>query len=305
MHPTGWTPDRRRLLVGGAAAALVCALPGPAAAQAAPYRVTTLLDGGFTLPPAALARGRDPAEVAAALAAAGLPADRAETVLNVVLLRNGRDTVLVDCGAGPNFVPGTGKLGVALEAAGVAPDAVTHVVFTHGHPDHLWGALDDFDTPAFPNAVWHMPAAERDYWLDPATLASLPEDRQSFAAGAMRVLRKLEPVLKTFRPGDEPVAGIAALAAPGHTPGHVAFRVATADGPLVIAGDALTHPVLSFAHPDWAGGFDADGEAAARTRRALLGLVASERALLQAYHLPKGGIGRVEAAGTAWRFVQG
>jgi glyoxylase-like metal-dependent hydrolase (beta-lactamase superfamily II) len=304
MSTLGWTLDRRSLLKAGAALGLGAGMPRAAGAQGAAFAPATLLDGCFPLPPAALARGREPAEVAGVLQAAGLPTDRAETVLNVTLLRAPGRVVLVDVGAGPNFVPGTGKLGTALEASGVKPEDITDVLFTHGHPDHLWGALDDFDTPAFANARWFFPAAERDYWFAPGTLAELPEDRKAFAAGATRILGKLEPVVKLFRPGVEPVPGIVALAAPGHTPGHVAFRATTAEGPLLVVGDAITHAAISFARPDWAGSFDRDAETAARTRRALLGQAVSERARIVGYHLPNGGMGRVEIAGAGWRFVQ-
>jgi glyoxylase-like metal-dependent hydrolase (beta-lactamase superfamily II) len=53
--------------------------------------------------------------------------------------------VLFDVGSGPNFMASAGKIAEALDAIGVAPDAVTHVLFTHAHPDHIWGVKDDFD----------------------------------------------------------------------------------------------------------------------------------------------------------------
>lgn len=52
-----------------------------------------------------------------------------------------------------------------------------HVVFTHCHPDHLWGVLDDFDDVLFPEAVFLMGQGEWDYWYDPDTAASIGSSR--------------------------------------------------------------------------------------------------------------------------------
>lgn len=295
--------NRRQTMTGMAATAALT-MTGGATAQAA-ARLATIRDGGFPLPVTSASAGRDPAEVRALLQANGLPVDSAATVLNVSIMRRDKDLILFDCGAGRNFMPGTGNLAEGLAAAGIQPDDVTHVVFTHGHPDHLWGALDEFDTPAFPKAVHHFPALEWDDWFSADVYRRLPEDRHSFAAGAQRILKVLEPVTKRFRPGQEPVPGVLAVAAPGHTAGHCAFEVLADGGPTLIAGDAITHPVISFQRPDWAGGFDADAALAATTRRSLLERAATDRLRLVGYHLPNGGIGRVERSGQAFRFVQG
>ncbi len=295
--------SRRELLLTTVAAGLV-STTSRSGAQAARPSLVTLEDGAFTLPVGSGSAGRDPAEIRAALAQHGLPTDSIATVLNVTALRTRDGLVLIDCGAGKNFVPGTGRLMERLEQAGIAADDVVRVVFTHAHPDHLWGALDDFDMPAFPKASYHLPAAEWDYWFDEGIYRSLPEDRHSFAAGAQRILKALEPVTQRFKPGDEPAPGILALDAAGHTPGHVALLTITDRGPTLIAGDAATHPVISFRHPDWAGGFDVDREKASVTRRRLLEQAVSERLTIVGYHLPNGGIGRVERDGAAYRFVQ-
>jgi glyoxylase-like metal-dependent hydrolase (beta-lactamase superfamily II) len=293
--------NRRHMLAGAA----VLSLAGRRArAQQPAAALTTLRDVGFSLPIHMASAGRDPAEVRALLQAAGHPVDALASVLNVSVLRRADGVMLFDCGAGRNFMPGTGLLPDALAQSGVQPEEVRHVLFTHAHPDHLWGALDDFDTPAFPNATHHLAAAEWDDWFAPDIYQRLPEDRHAFAAGARRVLKILEPTLKRFRPGDEPVAGVLAVEAGGHTAGHTAFQVMADGEPTLIAGDAATHPIISFERPDWPGGFDADGERAARTRRALLDRAAADRLRIVGYHLPRGGVGQVERKGAAFRFVQ-
>lgn len=299
-------PVNRRAFLLSASASLSLLSLGVRFASAqgvAGGKVATLLDGGFSLPPSNLTRGRNEAEVRAALVAEGMNPDQAESVLNVSLLKRGKDVILFDCGAGQNFMAGTGKLLSVMAQQGIAPEDVKHVIFTHGHPDHLWGALDDFDTPAFPAAQYHFPAAEWDYWFSADIYTRLPEDRHSFAAGAQRILKVLEPQIRRYKGGEELVSGVAALATPGHTPGHMSLEAKTDQGLVVIGGDALTHPVLSFRYPEWAGAFDDDAAQAGKTRQSLLSKLVAEKAMLIGYHLPKGGMGHVEMKGTAYRFI--
>ena len=48
-------------------------------------------------------------------------------------------------GSGDRFMPSAGKLWDNLKAAGIDKGKITKVIFTHGHPDHLWGTVDDLD----------------------------------------------------------------------------------------------------------------------------------------------------------------
>ena len=80
---------------------------------------------------------------------------------------------------------------------------------------------------------------------------SLPEERAGFVTGARRNLARIEGKLTRFKPGDEIVPGLRAIDTAGHTQGHISLELAGGDG-LVVLGDALTHPVISFRHPEWA-----------------------------------------------------
>lgn len=291
----------RRAFIAGAAG--VATLAFTRVGQAADAKLETVSDGAFTLPTSLLSKSAKPEEIKAALAEAGLPQDVARNPLNVSLLTRGDELILFDCGAGPNFMPGAGKLAESLAAANIAPERVKHVVFTHAHPDHLWGSLDDFGSPAFPNAAYHMAAAERDYWLSPKVYDGLPEDRHAFAAGAQRIIKELEPVLRWFKAGDEIAPSVQAFDTRGHTPGHVSFDVKLGSETATILGDALTHPVFSFRYPEWAGGFDHEPERAVATRKRLLDKLAGDKTRIVGYHLPQGGMGRVERAGAAFKFV--
>src|SRR5262245_19806511 len=76
----------------------------------------------------------------------------------VVLIRDGDTTVIVD----PGMVASRGLILDPLRAAGVAPEDVTDVVFSHHHPDHTINAA------LFQNARYHDHWAvyENDVWTD-------------------------------------------------------------------------------------------------------------------------------------------
>ncbi|SNR25972.1 MBL fold metallo-hydrolase [Paracoccus sediminis] len=222
--------------------------------------------------------------------------------LNVTLLRQADRVVLFDVGSGSDFMPTAGTLVDALAAIDVAPEDVTDVIFTHGHPDHLWGVLDDFDEPLFAKAAHRMGEVEFEYWTHPATIDTIGADRQSFAAGAIRRLTALGGRVERFADGAEVLPGIRAVMTPGHTPGHMSFAVGTPAEGLFVTGDFVTM-LAGFARPDLGAATDHDPALAARTRRATLARLAEEGWTILGYHLPQGGIGTVARAGDAYAFV--
>ena len=266
-------------------------------------QVMTLSDGHLTLPRAMLFAGLEPDAVDQILQSRGVPDGPIHPPINVTLLRHAGRVVLFDAGSGPGFQNTAGQLTSALDTAGVAPEEVTHVVFTHCHPDHLWGVLDDFDDPLFPNAEYLMGEAEWAYWFDPDTASTISGDRASMAVGARRRLEVMEERLSRFIDGQEVLPGVAAHASYGHTPGHMSFELRDGQKSLLIGGDAIGNHHVSFAKPEWSIGTDQDGELAGKTRARLLDMLAHEQMQLIGYHFPNGGIGRVEAVQGAYRFV--
>ncbi|CAM3755950.1 MBL fold metallo-hydrolase [Phaeobacter inhibens] len=303
------TVTRRRFVQGlGAGMALL-----PAGRVWAETRVSlggaevlSLSDGQMRLPPSFLYGDLDPAMLAPVLAKHGMtPDDPLTPAINITLLRDADRIVLFDAGAGPGFQDGTGLLPDALAAAGISPEDITHVVFTHCHPDHLWGVLDDFDDPLFANAKHLMGRQEWDYWFDPATVDTIGEDRASMAVGARRRMEILADGITLFDDGVELLPGIAARATFGHSPGHMSFEIARGTDRIMILGDAVTNAHVSFSEPSWEIASDQDPVTAARVRQQLLQQLASEQLLVVGYHLPDGGMGYVEATGGGYRFVPG
>lgn len=299
----------RRHLLTGTAAALAAPLWARRLWAASTLtlgevRIDTLADGSLVLPGDFILGGMPQEEMQAIVAKYGLPTDRLTPPCNVTLLRDGTNTVLFDVGAGPDFQPSAGKLMEALDALGLTVEDITHVLFTHGHPDHLWGLLDEFDEPVFPNAEHMIGQAEFDYWTNPDTVVSIGEARATFAVGAARRLGAIADTVRLLADGEEPLPGITARLTPGHTPGHLAYEIA-GPTPAMVLGDCIGNHHVAFERPDWPSGSDQDGPMAAATRVALLDRLASEGHAIIGYHLPEGGIGRVERAETGYRYIAG
>lgn len=271
--------------------------------QMGPSEVISLSDGNLVLPASFFFEGLPEDELDLILAKHNVPRDQLEPPCNLTLLRQPDRTVLFDAGAGQGFMPSAGELLHNLDAEGLTADDITHVVFTHGHPDHLWGVLDDFDEPAFPAAQLMMGQAEWDYWTDPDTVNTIGEARASFAVGAARRLAAIEDQVSFFKGGDEILPGIMAHSTPGHTPGHMSFEIRDGANALMVGGDAIGNAHVAFERPDWAHGADQDTEMGAKTRMRLLDQLATDDIALQGFHLPHGGLGRVERANGAYRFV--
>ncbi len=306
------TIDRREFLAATATVAFGTLAPGvpslaaePSTLEVAGFKVRTFSDGHLTLPANMLAPKVDDATRAKALAAAGQQGSSIKSPLNVTLIEKGDEKILIDVGSGSHFMDTAGRLAENLEAAGVDPDSIAKVIYTHAHPDHVWGTVNDFDELSFPSATHYISEAEWNFWMAKDVLSKVPEERHGFVAGAQRNLKAAKSQLKTMKPGEELGAGIHVLDTAGHTPGHVSIEIGSGKETAVILGDALTHPVISFQHPDWQPAVDQEPDKAVATRKRLLDKLATDKQAIIGYHLPGGGLGRVERKGTSFVFAAG
>jgi glyoxylase-like metal-dependent hydrolase (beta-lactamase superfamily II) len=302
--------NRRKFLAAASGFVAAGLLPRSALALAGPhtfthgaFEVTVLSDGAFELPFAIISPEAKPEDLTALL---GLAADattsRAE--ISPVVLTAGTDRIMIDTGTGGMMGPTAGMLLDSLTAAGLSPDMITKLVYTHAHPDHLWGSMAGDGAAVFPNATYHMAEAELNFWRNPDLAAMMPADMGDMIKGTQGQLAAIGDRMMTFKPGAEVVAGLSVIDTPGHTPGHVAFELAGGDG-LILTGDAITVPAVFFAHPEWKFGFDADGELAAKSRRMLLDMAATGKKQMLGYHWPFPGLGRAEAKDGAFAYVPG
>jgi glyoxylase-like metal-dependent hydrolase (beta-lactamase superfamily II) len=301
--------SRRSVLGAGFAltAAGVTALPRLAAAKASleigDHTIMVLSDGHLSLPMNFALPEQGGEEIEALLKPHGLSTDVLTPDCNVTLMTSGDRVVLFDAGSGPNFQPTAGSLPSHLEEAGFAPDDITDVIFTHAHPDHLWGILDEFDDPLYPQARLWVPQAEWDYWRADDTLANMPEERKSFVVGAQARFEAIEDQVAMITPGQEVVPGVEAVDTAGHTPGHMSYMIHGGSESILVIGDAITNAVISFEKPEWASGSDQDRDLGINTRKALLDRLALDRSRVIGFHFPHPGGGFVERAGSAYRFV--
>ncbi|WP_420860622.1 MBL fold metallo-hydrolase [Algirhabdus cladophorae] len=265
--------------------------------------LTTVSDGNLTLPGSFLFDAMPQGELSSILADYNLATDQITPDCNLALYRDSERTVLFDVGSGPDFMPTAGTIVDSLEALGLAPEDITDVVFTHAHPDHIWGLLDDFDEPLFYNANYMMGRAEWDYWWNPNTVSEIGEARAAFAVGAKRRMEAIKDIVTFFEDGQEVLPGIAALSTPGHTPGHMAFEVRSGSRGALVCGDAIGNHHVAFRKPNWLSGSDQDPDTAVATRNMLFDRLTGEDLAVIGFHLPQGGIGRVDKMGDGFVFV--
>ncbi|GLK78577.1 MBL fold metallo-hydrolase [Methylopila turkensis] len=261
-----------------------------------------MIDGPWPI----VGENRPKEEVEALMRANRLPPARFRPGFSPVVVNTGRELVLIDAGNGAEgFVPrpAGGRLLDSLKAAGIAPEDIDVVALTHCHVDHI-GGLMEAGAPAFPNARYAVGAREHAFWADDARLGA-PEGAVERSSALL--FRKFMPPLAaqtTFlKPGDEVAPGIVAVAAHGHTPGHLAYHLESAGQRLLVWGDCAHHEVASLAHPEWSALFDMDKAEGAATRRRVYEMAAAERLPVLGYHTSFPSLGFVERTGSAYRWL--
>ena len=301
------TINRRKFLKNSALGTLSLAIPSMTLSQIdlGSATISTISDGTITLPGSlSFDTSMPSSELDKILKDFDLSKDELTRECNLTLYESGTKKVLFDAGAGIDFLSGMGTLIDSLDAIDLSTDDITDVVFTHAHPDHIWGVLDDFDDLTFQNANYHMGRTEWEYWFDTETVNKVREDRIAMAVGAKRRLEALEGNINLFESNDEIMGGIKALSTPGHSPGHMSFEVGKSSQKALVIGDALNNHHVAFRKPEWiSAGLDQAPNLAADTRKKLLEKIVSEQLKIVGFHLPNGGIGHVEKVGEGYNFV--
>ncbi len=300
--------SRRNVLLGGLALSTAGLALSPRVVSAqetlslGDHEITVFSDGYLTLPMNFIVPGQSEADIAALLSPHGLAANVLTPDCNVTLLRTGDRLALFDAGAGGNFQSSAGELTARLEEAGIGAGDITDVILTHAHPDHLWGILDEFDDPLYPEANVWVPQAEWDYWRADDTLAKTPEERKSFVVGAQSRFEVIEDRVTMLKPGQEVLPGVEAVGTPGHTPGHMSYAIHSGSESVFVIGDAIAYSVISVERPDWPSGSDQDRDLGIATRKMLLDRLAGERSAVIGYHFPHPANGRIEKTASGYRF---
>lgn len=247
-------------------------------------QLTALRDGGFTTAPASGAFGAEvggPA-VEKVLAGAHAPTNEVRLDVDALLLRMPGHLVLLDTGLGPREGPGV--LLESLKLAHVTPAAVTDILITHAHGDHVGGLIGADGKPQFPQAKVRMSSRE---WASMQKVD--PNGTKLIAAQIM-----------TFEPGAEILPGITPIALYGHTPGHVGYEIVSGNQRIEDIGDIAHSSIISLAKPQWLGEMDQDQKAGLATRMAELARLAKAHELVFAPHFPFPGVGWIVPKGDGY-----
>lgn len=293
----------RRAALAGAAALPLAAATASVTRAAAPmmdasmspyqrfkigsYDVTTLLAGTATRPDPKKMFGTniDAETFDSVSAAANLPSDVGQFFFTPTIVNTGAELVLFDTGLS---AAGTTA---ALSAAGYTPDQVDVVVITHMHGDHIGGMTKEDGTLTFANARYVTGTAEYDAWA--------AQDNDNFKA-------KIEPFAERFsfiEAGASVASGLTAMAAFGHTPGHMNYMIESDGTQIYLAADFANHYVWSLANPDWYFSFDMDKPAAAETRKRILDMLSADKTAFIGYHMPWPGVGYVDKKDGAYSYA--
>ncbi|MDB5533978.1 MAG: beta-lactamase [Hyphomicrobiales bacterium] len=282
-------------------------VPSRYAVQVGEIEVLVVSDGVLPLPTTMLGHNADPAVRAAWMRDMFLPPDAFDWALNVVVVRSGGQTILIDAGLGSDpdlHLPRAGQLIKRLEAAGIDLASVTDVVLTHMHMDHIGGLLvEGVKDQLRPDLRIHVAAAEVKFWESPdfshtAMPTGFPDALRS---AAKQFAKEYSSHLQLFEEENEVAPGVVVHRTGGHTPGHSVVRLTSGGDALTFAGDAVF--TVGFDQPDWHNGFEHDPDEAARVRTRLLREIAATGELLVATHLPFPSVGHVAVDGDVFRWV--
>lgn len=293
--------SRRSLLAGSAAVPLAAALAVPSSAKApmlgasqvmfnrfklGAFEVTTLLAGTRTVNNPKTIFGLNVSQNAFERASAAnfIPTDAAQFFFTPTVVNTGSELILFDTGLNPTSITET------LEAAGYAASDVDTVVITHMHGDHVGGLADEIG-PTFENARYVTGRVEYD--------TTAKTENKNFHAK----VKPLAEQMAFLEDGGSVASGVTAMAAFGHTPGHMAYMLESDGQQLAIMADFANHYVWSLAYPDWEVKFDRDKPAAAATRRRMLDMLAADKLPFIGYHMPFPARGYVEENGDGYRYV--
>ncbi len=184
-----------------------------------------------------------------------------------------------------------------LAAAGARPDEIDYVMCTHLHHDHVgWNTRlrDGRWVPTFPNARYVISKPDFEYYRK---LDADPDTKEPVEFGTFREC--VLPIVEAGRA--DLVTGphrldehLEIVPAPGHSAGHVVFKLESRGQHAVFVGDVLHH-LLQVYFPHWNFPKNSDVEQARTSRRMVLEHCASTGALMCPGHVGAPFAGRIEA----------
>lgn len=231
-------------------------------------------------------------------------AGRATIAVQSYVVRTARHVILIDTCIGcdktnARFPEWAGRRDEGwyerLQASGLHPGEVTHVLCTHLHSDHSgWNTrlLDGRWVPTFPNARYIFARTE----LAHAELA----EPEIYAENVLPVIAAGQADLVETDHAIED--GVWLEPTPGHTPGHVAVHLESGGVHAIMWGDLLHSPAQAV-HPHWAYARDTSAKQSTASRQRVLGAAAEHNHMVLSSHFPLPSVGRIRADGAGWWFT--
>lgn len=164
------------------------------------------------------------------------------------------------------------RLMKGLEAAGLSPADIDCLFLTHLHFDHI-GGMVKADSAVFPHAEVYVACQEYDGWMQ------MPDDQKAKVVATMSAYKDR---LHLFEYGDTLPAGVVALNAEGHTPGHTVYQL----GGFLVVGDLMHGAALQLVRPDFCASYDMNPEMAVKNRKYYLDYARQNGLLMAGMHQP-------------------
>jgi glyoxylase-like metal-dependent hydrolase (beta-lactamase superfamily II) len=190
-----------------------------------------------------------------------------------------------------------------LAAAGARPQDIDLVMCTHLHHDHVGWNTQQRDgnwVPTFPNARYVFSKPDVDYFSKvDADPKEGPAELGTFRECVVPILEYGNADLVSggpYRLNDF----IEIDSAPGHSPGHVFFKLESKGARGVFIGD-VWHHLLQVYYPDWNFPKNSDAAQARVSRRKVLDYCASSGALVMPGHVGAPFAGYIESTKDGYR----
>jgi glyoxylase-like metal-dependent hydrolase (beta-lactamase superfamily II) len=231
--------------------------------------------------------------------------NRFVVAIQIWIVHAGDEVIVIDTGVGNHKSRAAARMNMLntlvlewMAAAGASADAVTHVINTHLHSDHVgWNTrlVDGRWAPTFPNARYYMPRIDFEFFGNQYNGGNRQASAGSFEDSVLPIFEA--GLLELLDTGT--VAGLLDIEpVPGHTPGQISLRLSSGGEEGIFSADVF-HSPIQILLPETNTAFCMIPDLAIETRRAFLDRAAARNALVMPCHfgVPHCGFVRKTPAG--------